>query len=44
MFGRHRQAVLGRPVASVIAPQRHRAGHEAALRSLGAGGDARMMG
>ncbi|WP_298828731.1 PAS domain-containing sensor histidine kinase [uncultured Piscinibacter sp.] len=44
MFGRRRGEVIGRPVAEVTVPPRHRAGHEAAIARMRAGGDPHMMG
>lgn len=44
MFGRRRGEVIGRPVAEVTVPPRHRAGHEAAIGRMREGGDPHMMG
>ena len=44
IFGRRRADVVGRPVSEVIVPERHRAAHEAGLRRMQAGGEARVLG
>jgi two-component system NtrC family sensor kinase len=44
MFGYTRQAVLGRPVADLIVPPRHREGHGMGMRRMREGGAPRLMG
>ena len=44
MFGRRRAEVLGRSVMETIVPPRHRAGHEAAIRTLREGGAPQTLG
>lgn len=44
MFGHTRSAVLGRTVSQVLLPERFRAPHEAGLRRMEAGGEARVLG
>ncbi len=44
MFGHRREAVLGRLVAEVIVPPRHRAAHAAGMARVEAGGAPRIMG
>jgi PAS domain S-box-containing protein len=44
MFGHTRAAVIGRPVAEVIIPERFRAGHMAGMQRMRDGGPARLLG
>jgi two-component system NtrC family sensor kinase len=44
MFGCTRESVIGRTVAEVIVPPRHRAAHEAGMKRLRDGAAPRMMG
>ena len=44
MFGRMREAVLGRLVSDLIIPERFRAAHTAGLQRISAGGEARVLG
>ncbi|MBI3368993.1 MAG: PAS domain S-box protein [Burkholderiales bacterium] len=44
MFGIQREQVLGRPVADIIIPQRHRAAHDAGIARMADGGEPRLIG
>ncbi|MEN9627715.1 MAG: hypothetical protein RJA10_942 [Pseudomonadota bacterium] len=44
MFGLTRQQALGRPVAEVMIPHRHRQAHQAGMARMAAGGQPRVMG
>jgi PAS domain S-box-containing protein len=44
MFGRRRADVMGRSVSEVIMPERYRAPHEAGIRRMESGGEARVLG
>jgi len=44
MFGRVRADVMGRSVSEVIMPERYRAPHEAGIRRMESGGQARVLG
>ncbi|MBC7956862.1 MAG: PAS domain S-box protein [Cytophagales bacterium] len=44
MFGRQRADVMGQPVSEVIMPERYRALHEAGIRRMEQGGEARVLG
>jgi PAS domain S-box-containing protein len=43
-FGYTREAALGRPIADLVVPERHRAAHTAGLERLVASGEARLLG